>query len=152
MDSPLVLMFWLTVAMTITLGSNNMTVAASAANHCLRANWPHAFDMALCSSLLMLLRGDAAVGSRASFHHAQGWRGLDVPDCLENRDRPPSDARPMLGSFDTIALQWINLKAWMIGVGVASQFMPADMPLAGQVARIGLVFLLASLVPLFWED
>jgi threonine/homoserine/homoserine lactone efflux protein len=53
-------------------------------------------------------------------------------------------AGPVLGFFGAALFQWVNPKAWMIGVGVSSQFLRADAPMAGQVGRIWLVFMLVG--------
>jgi threonine/homoserine/homoserine lactone efflux protein len=65
---------------------------------------------------------------------------------IANAEPPGQSARGrVLGFFGAMAFQWINPKAWLIAVGVASEFTRPDQPLAGQLARVAVVFLAVSL-------
>jgi threonine/homoserine/homoserine lactone efflux protein len=50
----------------------------------------------------------------------------------------------ILGFSGAVAFQWVNPKAWLIALGAASEFTRPDEPLAGQLLRIGVVFLAVS--------
>ena len=66
---------------------------------------------------------------------------------------PPGSTAPapLLGFVGAMLFQWINPKAWLIGFGAAAEYMAADSPLAGQLARIFVVFLLCGPpCVLFW--
>jgi len=153
MDAALLSLIGFAVAMYITPGPNNVMVAASSATHGLRATVPHMCGIA-AGFALMLVLVSAGLGAvllswppllpimrwvGAAWIALIAWQIATAP--------PPSasGAKPLLGFFGATLFQWVNPKAWLIGLGVASAFLHEGVPLAGQVARIGLVFLLVGL-------
>lgn len=153
MDPLLLPLIGFAVAMYITPGPNNAMVAASAANHGLRATIPHMCGIVVGFALMLIimaaglgavLLASPAIASAARWAGAAwmawiAWRIATAP--------PPgsAQARPLLGFTGAMAFQWVNPKAWMIGIGLASQFLRPDQPMAGQLLRVFLVFLLVGL-------
>jgi len=140
------------VAMYITPGPNNVMVAASAAQHGLRATAPHILGIAAGFSLMLVL---VTAGLGAVLLSVPGlstlvrWLGAAwmVMIAWKIATAPPpggTGARPLLGFGGAMLFQWVNPKAWMIGVGVASQFLDVGEPLVAQLARIFVVFLLVG--------
>ena len=152
MDPALISLFGFAVVMTITPGPNNMMVAASAAHHGVRATLPHMFGIAMGFAFMLVLVGaglGALLLSAPAVTSLMRWAGAAWMCVIAWKiaTAPPlgtQGARPVLGFLGAAAFQWINPKAWMIGVGVVSQFVRPDMPLTGQVARIGVMFLLVA--------
>jgi len=153
MDAALVSLIGFAVVMYITPGPNNVMVAASSAHHGLRATVPHMCGIT-AGFALMLVLVSAGLGAvllswppllpimrwvGAAWIALIAWQIATAP--------PPgtAGAKPLLGFLGAALFQWVNPKAWMIGLGVASAFLHADAPLAGQVARIGIVFVVVGL-------
>lgn len=153
MDPFLLSLAGFAVAMYITPGPNNLMVAASAANHGLARTVPHMLGIN-AGFALMLVLVCGGLGAMllsvpwvllvlhwlgAAWMALLAWKIATAP--------PPgqTDRRPLLGFWGAVAFQWVNPKAWMIGVGAASQFLRAEQPLGGQLLRIFVVFLLLGL-------
>lgn len=153
MDPFLLSLAGFAVAMYITPGPNNIMVAASAANHGMRASLPHMLGInAGFSLMLVLVCGGlgAVVLSLPLVLRAMRWVGAAWMLYLAWKiatSPPPGEGarRPVLGFWGAAAFQWVNPKAWLIAVGAASQFLRADQPLGGQLLRIGVVFLAVGL-------
>ncbi|HEY6432665.1 MAG TPA: LysE family translocator [Acetobacteraceae bacterium] len=137
------------VAMYITPGPNNVMVACSAANYGLRATIPHMLGIAVGFALMLTLVS-AGLGSAILFWPrlllVMRWIGIAWIIWLAWKiaSAPPPDmgrqAR-LLGFMGAVAFQWINPKAWLIGLGAASTFILPDRPLTPQLLRLSLVFL-----------
>jgi len=153
MDPFLLSLAGFAVAMYITPGPNNVMVAASAANHGVRASVPHMLGINAGFSLMLVLVCGGLGGVLLSWPtvlRVMRWLGAAWMLLLAWKiatAAPPGEAdrRPLLGFWGAAAFQWVNPKAWMIAVGAASQFLRADMPLGGQLLRIGIVFLAVGL-------
>ena len=153
MDPLLLSLTGFAVAMYITPGPNNVMVAASAANHGLRASVPHMLGInAGFSLMLVLVCGGlgAVLLSLPDVLRAMRWAGaawmLWLAWKIATAAAPGAGGpREVLGFWGAAAFQWVNPKAWMIAVGAASQFLRADQPLGGQLLRIGAVFLAVGL-------
>ena len=118
MDSALLSLFGFSVAMYITPGPNNVMVAASAANHGIRATVPHMFGIAVGFSVMLTLVC-AGLGSTlvnwplllpvfrwvgAAWLAVLAWQIAIAPAPGEGgRGR-------VLGFFGAAAFQWINPK------------------------------------------
>jgi threonine/homoserine/homoserine lactone efflux protein len=137
------------VAMYITPGPNNVMVAASAANHGIRATMPHMLGIAFGFSVMLVLVC-AGLGSilaiwpplvplfrvvGALWLALRAWKIATAP--------PPGEEGPrrLLGFFGAAAFQWINPKAWLIGLAAAAEYMTPTEPLTIQLGRIFVVFL-----------
>jgi threonine/homoserine/homoserine lactone efflux protein len=149
MDSALLSLVGFSIAMYITPGPNNVMVAASAANHGIRATIPHMFGIAIGFSV-MLTVVCAGLGSAliswplllplfrwigAAWLIVLAWQIASAPAPGEGgRGR-------VLGFFGAAAFQWINPKAWLIAAGAAGEYLSINHPLVLQLARIFIVFL-----------
>jgi threonine/homoserine/homoserine lactone efflux protein len=153
MDSALLSLLGFSIAMYITPGPNNVMVAASAANHGVRATVPHMFGIAAGFSLMLTLVC-AGLGATllnwplllpvfrwlgAAWLAMLAWQIASAP--------PPGEGGRgrVLGFFGAAAFQWINPKAWLIAAGAAGEYLSTSQPLFAQLARIFVVFLLVGM-------
>jgi threonine/homoserine/homoserine lactone efflux protein len=153
MDSALLSLIGFSVAMYITPGPNNVMVAASAANHGVRATVPHMFGIATGFSVMLTLVC-AGLGTTllswplllplfrwvgAAWLAVLAWQIATAP--------PPGEGarRRVLGFFGAAAFQWINPKAWLIAAGAAGEYLSTNQPLPAQLVRIFVVFLLVGM-------
>jgi len=151
--SALLSLIGFSIAMYITPGPNNVMVAASAANHGIRATMPHMFGIAGGFSVMLTLVC-AGLGSAlvrwplllplfrwvgAAWLVVLAWQIASAP--------PPGEGGRgrVLGFFGAAAFQWINPKAWLIAAGAAGEYLTATQPLLAQLARIFVVFLLVGM-------
>lgn len=153
MKAELLSLIGFSISMYITPGPNNVMVSASAANHGIGPTVPHMLGIVFGFSL-MLVVVCAGLGSAllswpvllplfrwggAAWLAWLAWQIATAP--------PPGDgqARPVLGFVGAMGFQWVNPKAWLIGVGAAGEYMAPHLPLVPQLARIFLVFLAVGL-------
>jgi threonine/homoserine/homoserine lactone efflux protein len=141
------------VAMYITPGPNNVMVACSAANYGLRATIPHMLGIAVGFALMLALVS-AGLGSAILFWPPllliMRWIGVTWIMWLAWKiaSAPPPDVgrqARLLGFMGAMAFQWINPKAWFIGLGAASMFIMPDRSLTPQLLRLSLVFLACAM-------
>jgi len=152
MEASLLSLIGFAVVMYITPGPNNAMVAASAANHGWRATTPHMLGITFGFAIMLVVVA-AGLGTilfsipglatamrtiGAAWIVLIAWKIATAP--------PPREAasRPLMGFAGAMAFQWVNPKAWLIGVGLTSQFLRPDEPLGGQLLRVFLVFLLVG--------
>ena len=153
MDAALLSLIGFAVVMYITPGPNNVMVATSSAHHGLRATLPHMCGITVGFALMLVLVSaglGAVLLSWPPLLPVMRWAGAAWIALIawQIATAPPpgaSGTKPLLGFFGATLFQWVNPKAWMIGLGVAGTFLHDDAPLAGQVARIGIVFLVVGL-------
>ena len=153
MNSALLSLIGFSVAMYVTPGPNNVMVAASAANHGIRATMPHMFGIAAGFSVMLTLVC-AGLGATllnwplllplfrwvgAAWLAILAWQIATAPAPGEG------GRRRVLGFFGAAAFQWINPKAWLIAAGAAGEYLSPDHPLLAQLARIFIVFLLVGM-------
>jgi threonine/homoserine/homoserine lactone efflux protein len=153
MDSLLLSLVGFSVAMYITPGPNNVMVAASAANHGVRATIPHMFGIA-CGFAGMLAVVCGGLGSAllslpwllpafrwigAAWLMFLAWQIATAP--------PPGEGGRgrVLGFFGAMAFQWINPKAWLIAFAAAGEYLSLQQSLPIQLARIFLIFLVVGM-------
>jgi threonine/homoserine/homoserine lactone efflux protein len=149
MQAALLSLIGFSIAMYITPGPNNVMVAASAANHGVRATMPHMVGIAVGFSVMLTLvcagLGSALVNwplllplfrwAGAAWLVVLAWQIASAPAPGEGgRGR-------VLGFLGAAAFQWINPKAWLIAAGAAGEYLSPNQPLAIQLARIFTVFL-----------
>ena len=150
MDGILLSLLGFSVAMYITPGPNNVMVAASAANHGIRATMPHMLGIAtgFCGDAdpglrrprfgaceLAIAAAAVPLGRRRV---AACARVADCPCAATGRRRQAPRARLHRGgrhSSGSIP------KAWLIAVGAAGEYLSPNQPLVLQLARIFVVFL-----------
>ncbi|MGE0222820.1 MAG: LysE family translocator [Acetobacteraceae bacterium] len=153
MEVSLLSLVGFSVAMYITPGPNNLMVAASTANHGIRATMPHMLGINVGFSVMLVVvcTGFGAMliswplllplfrWGGAAWLLWLAWKIAASP--------PPSPTQKgrVLGFLGAAAFQWVNPKAWLIGVGAASEFMAPDQPLFAQLLRIFVVFMAVGL-------
>jgi threonine/homoserine/homoserine lactone efflux protein len=149
MKAELLSLIGFSISMYITPGPNNVMVSASAANHGVAATLPHMLGIVVGFSL-MLVVVCAGLGSVLLSWPALlplfRWGGAAwlVWLAWQIATAPPPGAgraRPILGFVGAMGFQWVNPKAWLIGLGAAGEYMAPDQPLLPQLARIFAVFL-----------
>jgi len=157
MDSLLLSLVGFSVAMYITPGPNNVMIAASAANHGIRATVPHMFGIA-CGFATMLVVVCGGLGTAllaqpwllpafrwvgAAWLAVLAWKIANAPPAGDGgRGR-------VLGFFGAAAFQWTNPKAWLIAVAAAGEYLSVQQSLPVQLARIFVVFLAVGMPCLF---
>ena len=123
--------------MSITPGPNNTMLLASGANYGLRRTVPHIMGINLGFSAMLLAVGLGIGGLFEVFpvlHTALKFAGslyiLVLAWKIASATPAPVDASGSTGkpmSFLSAALfQWINPKAWMISIGAAAAYIPAQ--------------------------
>ena len=149
MDSLLLSLVGFSVAMYITPGPNNVMIAASAANHGIRATVPHMLGIAVgFAAMLVVVCGGlgAALLDLPLLLPAFRWVGtawLMVLAWQIATAPPPGEGGRgrVLGFFGAMAFQWINPKAWLIAFAAAGEYLSLRQSLPVQLVRIFLVFL-----------
>lgn len=149
MDSLLLSLIGFSVAMYITPGPNNVMVAASAANHGVRATMPHMFGIVIgFASMLVLVCGGlgSALLGLPWLLPAFRWVGaawLLVLAWKIGSAPPPGEGgrRRVLGFVGAMGFQWINPKAWLIAVAAAGEYLSLRETLGLQLLRTFIVFL-----------
>jgi threonine/homoserine/homoserine lactone efflux protein len=153
MDSMLLSLLGFSVAMYITPGPNNVMVAASAANHGIRATVPHMLGIVVGFALMLTLvcagLGSALI-SWPLLLPLFRWAGAAwlVWLAWQIARAPPPGAggrSRVLGFTGAMGFQWINPKAWLIAIGAAGEYLSPHQSLAAQLGRIFIVFLVVGL-------
>jgi threonine/homoserine/homoserine lactone efflux protein len=153
MDSMLVSLLGFAVVMYITPGPNNVMVAASAANHGVRATMPHMLGIVIGFSVMLVLVSGSLGSALVTWplllplFHWGGAAWLAVLAWQIATAPPPGEGsrRRLLGFFGAAAFQWINPKAWLIAAGAAGEYLSPHNPLPLQLARIFVVFLIVGM-------
>lgn len=117
-------------ATSVTPGPNVIMVAASAANHGVRATVPHIAGISLGFPVMVLLVGLGLAGPFAaspSLHVVLKWIGVAWIAWLAwkiARAGTPGEgvSRPPLGFFSAAAFQWVNPKAWLLALAAIPAF------------------------------
>jgi len=152
MEAGLLSLIGFAVVMYITPGPNNAMVAASAANHGWRATTPHMLGITFGFALMLVVVA-AGLGSvlfavpglaTAMRYVGAAWMALIAWKIATAPPPRHAATRPLMGFTGAMAFQWVNPKAWLIGVGLTSQFLRPDEPLGGQLLRVFLVFLVVG--------
>lgn len=147
-------LFGFAVVTSVTPGPNVLMVAASSANHGLRATWPHMIGITVGFSLMLLLVGFGLAGPFAAspaLHEALRWIGAAWLVWLAigiARAGAPGEGlrRPPMGVLAAALFQWVNPKAWMIAVAAVPAFTtPGGDALLTEVPRIALIFAAVSI-------
>jgi threonine/homoserine/homoserine lactone efflux protein len=145
------------VVSSITPGPNNMMILASGVNFGFARSLRHLFGIVLGFGLMILLVGMGlhTVLERAPLlQTVMRWGGaaylLWLAWKLAHAGPPSGDtqdaesaAQPM-GFFAAAAFQWINPKAWVMGVTAISTFLPAQAP-PTQILTLTLLFISLNL-------
>jgi threonine/homoserine/homoserine lactone efflux protein len=135
---------------SITPGPNNLMLLASGVNFGLRATLPHMLGIAVGFALLLLAVG---LGLAALFQQwplayaVLKWAGaaylLYLAWAIARSGSPQAreQARPM-GFISAAAFQWVNPKAWIMGVSAFTTYLPSQSFL--NVAQVALLFALIN--------
>jgi len=151
MDDVLPSLIGFAIATSITPGPNNVMVAASAANHGLRATIPHIFGIGVGFAVMLALVGLGLAEvflaypavhtilrwAMAAWLVLLAWKiGTAARAGGDQRPRPP------LGFIGAALFQWVNPKAWLIAIAAVGEFMSANQSLLPQVGVVALTFML----------
>lgn len=139
------------VATSVTPGPNNIMVAASAANHGVRATIPHMVGINLGFGVMVAVVGLGLAGPLTAsppLHAALRWIGgawiLWIAWGMIRADPVTSllgrAARPPMGFGAAALFQWVNPKAWVIAVVASTAYTVPGRGLVGQVLLIGTLF------------
>lgn len=136
------------IAASITPGPNNVMVTANAARHGLRASVPHMLGISVGFSVMIVLVGLGVAGALSAAQGAAGilrWGALAwllvLAWQIATAD-PPGEgrARAPFGWFEAVLFQWINPKAWLLALSIASAWVRPQAPALPQLLLIGAVF------------
>lgn len=141
------------IATTTTPGPNVLMVAAAAANHGVRATWPHILGIAVGFAFMLVVVALGLAGPFAlstSLHLAMKWAGAAWLLWLAwkiARSAAPGEgpSRPPLGFVGAALFQWVNPKAWMIALAAVPAFTTPGGDQRAEVARLAIVFLLVAI-------
>jgi threonine/homoserine/homoserine lactone efflux protein len=141
------------IAATITPGPNNVMVTANAARHGLAATVPHMFGIAFGFALMIVLVG---LGVGEALALAPWWvqaamRGGSLIWLLlmawSIATAPPAagavEGRPF-GFFAAMLFQWVNPKAWLLALSIATAWVRPEGSVLGQLLVIGGVFVIVT--------
>jgi len=147
------------VAASVTPGPNNMMVAASAANHGVRATLPHMLGIAVGFALMLGIVG-AGIAAPLARHpelHAPlqyvaaawlafiAWKIGTAEVAAPGAGGATRRGRPPMGFVGGALFQWVNPKAWLLCLGAAGTFVAPGAAMVPQVALLSAVFLLVCL-------
>lgn len=141
------------IAAFITPGPNNVMVSASAARHGVRATLPHMLGIAAGFALMSVICGLGLAGPLALYPRVQffmRWIGiawlLFLAWQIAAAHAPgQGEARPPLGFIGGAAFQWVNPKAWLLMLGVATIWISPRLPVAPQIAIMAVLFFFLGL-------
>ncbi len=143
------------IAMSVTPGPNNIMVAAEAANHGMRATFPHM--LGICVGLGAMV---AAIGlglatplsTYPALHAALRWVGgawmLWIAWSIVRSDPAvPSDGQPAvpMGFCAAALFQWVNPKAWVMAIVASTTYTVPNHALMPQVMLLAVLFTLIGL-------
>ncbi|WP_134680685.1 LysE family translocator [Paracoccus ravus] len=137
---------------SVTPGPNNLMLMASGANFGLRRSLPHMLGVALGFGAMVALLGlgiDRIIAAIPLLAQGLKWVSLAyvlwlawkiAHSAAPDADDMPKTARPM-SFLAACAFQWVNPKAWMMGLGALSAYSSG----AGGVLGVAVVFTLINL-------
>ena len=136
---------------SVTPGPNNVMLMASGANFGMRRTLPHMLGVALGFGLMVALLGlgvDRLIADSPALAQAMKWVSLAYMLWLAwkiaHATAPVATgevaARPM-GFLAACAFQWVNPKAWMMGLGALSAYSAG----AGGALTVALIFTAVNL-------
>ncbi len=138
---------------SITPGPNNVMLWASGLNFGLRRTLPHiaGVNLGFGSLLAAILLGLGAL------FQTVGWLSpalrlagsvyllyLAYRVATAGRTTERSAARPFK-FLEAVAFQYVNPKAWVMGVTAAGSFLPPDLPLVPAAATVVVIFVIINL-------
>jgi threonine/homoserine/homoserine lactone efflux protein len=140
------------IAASVTPGPNNVLVTANAAQHGLRAAVPHAFGIAVGFSAMIVIVGLglsgvlATITTLATALHwiAFAWLLVLAWQIATAPASGQASARAPFGFLEAVLFQWINPKAWLLALSIASAWIRPNAPALPQLLLIGFVFFLVG--------
>ncbi len=141
------------VAASITPGPNNVLVTANAARHGLRATLPHMLGISLGFAAMIVLVGLGLAGLlTATPLLATALRWIALAWLLRlawqtATAKPPGSPGGQLpfGFRAAVLFQWVNPKAWLLALSIASAWVQPDAPALPQLLAIAGVFALVNM-------
>jgi threonine/homoserine/homoserine lactone efflux protein len=121
---------------SITPGPNNTMLIASGVNFGLRASLPHMWGISIGFSLMLFAVGMGVGGLFLGF--PASYRAVQIIGAaymlylawkIANASAPTTSQRQAAKPFSFIqaaAFQWVNPKAWVLAIGVASTYLPRE--------------------------
>jgi threonine/homoserine/homoserine lactone efflux protein len=139
-------------ASSVTPGPNVIMVAASAANHGVRATVPHMAGITLGFPAMIVLVGLGLAGPFAvspTLHLVLKWVGsawlLWLAWKIARAGTPgEGEAKPPLGFLGAAAFQWVNPKAWMLALAAIPAFSTPGGNVLAETLLIAGTFLVVS--------
>ena len=149
---PLLPFIGFAIAASVTPGPNNIMVAASAARNGVRATVPHMFGIAAGFGVMILIVGlglAAPLARLPLLQSAMRWVGLIWLVYLAWQiaiAAPPEEgpARPLMGFGGGALFQWINPKAWLMALDIATSWVSVNHAAMPQVMLMALVFVVVG--------
>lgn len=143
------------IATSVTPGPNNIMVAASAANHGVRATIPHMLGVNLGFGFMVVLVGLGLAGPLAgspALHAALRWIGgawilwIAWSIARANPAMPAASgtARAPMGFGAAALFQWVNPKAWVMAIVTSTTYTVPGHNLAAQALLFGALFALVG--------
>lgn len=136
------------IAASVTPGPNNVMVAAIAARHGMRAAVPYMLGIWVGFGAMIVLVGVGVAGllegapllAGAMRWGALGWIVLLAWQIATAPPPQAGKARPAMGFSGAVLFQWINPKAWLLALSIASAWVLPGRAVLPQVATVALAF------------
>lgn len=149
------------VSSSITLGPNNLMMLMSGINFGVKRSLPHYFGILFGFSAMVFLVGMGLAGVFAKFpvlHQIIKYIGAIYMLYLayqiirsSSSLKEVKSARRPLSFFKAVLFQWVNPKAWVMGIGAVSAFTVINLPMVSQVIIISLIYFLVGVPCIaFW--
>jgi threonine/homoserine/homoserine lactone efflux protein len=153
MDPWLLSLIGFAIAASITPGPNNVMVTANAARFGLAATVPHMLGIAVGFALMIILVG-LGVGEALTLapwwvSAAMRWGALAwlLVMAWGIATAPPpgklGEGRPF-GFFAAMLFQWVNPKAWLLALSIATAWVRPEGSALSQLLVIGAVFVVVN--------
>ncbi|AUR52740.1 LysE family translocator [Aquella oligotrophica] len=149
------------VSSSITPGPNNLMMLMSGINFGVKRSLPHYFGILFGFSAMVFLVGMGLAGVFAKFpvlHQVIKYIGAIYMLYLayqiirsSSSLKEVKSARRPLSFFKAVLFQWVNPKAWVMGIGAVSAFTVINLPMVSQVIIISLIYFLVGVPCIaFW--
>ena len=153
MDFALLPFIGFAFAASVTPGPNNVMIAAAAATHGVRAVLPQVLGIFGGFGAMILIVGLGLAVPLAAFPEiatAMRWLGFAwlLVMAWKIATAPPPGARqghPPMRFIGGAMFQWINPKAWMLALGVATAWTLPALPLAPQIGGMAAIFAIVGI-------
>ena len=139
---------------SITPGPNNAMLTASGANFGFRRAVPHMLGIILGFPAMVLAIGlglGAVFSALPWLHVALKYVGAAYMVYLAwriataERGKGAAAAKP-ISFFEAAGFQWVNPKAWIMGVGALAAYTVPDAPVRSEAARVAGAFVVTGII------